>query len=136
MSKVVDPVSEKGMALEAIRYDGSGLTILNQLLLPTESIYEELKTVEDAWSAIRSMKVGAGGKWMFPCTLCTKQVQGYLSCLAPRTSLVHGVCHLHELLPLIALTADNAHFLAGTRNCVHSHQSGIWYLCSIMAAIG
>lgn len=45
------------MALEAIRYDGDRLNILNQLLLPAESVYEELKSVEDAWIAIRNMKV-------------------------------------------------------------------------------
>ena len=45
------------MSLEAIRYDGKELSILNQLLLPTESVYEELKSCEDAWAAIRHMKV-------------------------------------------------------------------------------
>ena len=46
-------------ALEGIRYnaqDGS-LTILNQLLLPHEIVYEPVTTVEDAWKAIREMKV-------------------------------------------------------------------------------
>lgn len=47
------------MALEAIRYDGKSLAILNQLLLPLQSVYERLQTVEDAWSAIRSMKVAS-----------------------------------------------------------------------------
>ena len=45
------------MTLEAIRWDDKGLSILNQLLLPSESVYEELHTVEDAWSAIKRMKV-------------------------------------------------------------------------------
>lgn len=48
------------MTLEAIRYSGDKLTILNQLLLPAESVYEELQSVEDAWTAIRSMKVAIG----------------------------------------------------------------------------
>ena len=47
------------MTLEAIRYNGENLTILNQLLLPDESVYEDLVSVEDAWSAIRNMKVSA-----------------------------------------------------------------------------
>ena len=46
-----------GMTLEAIKYGGGKLTILNQLLLPSQSVYLELRTVEDAWEAIRAMKV-------------------------------------------------------------------------------
>ena len=45
------------MTLEAIRYGDGRLEILNQLLLPAETVYEELKTVDDAWQAIRTMKV-------------------------------------------------------------------------------
>ena len=47
------------MALEAISYDSEleKLSILNQLLLPLQSVYEEVKTVDDAWHAIRNMKV-------------------------------------------------------------------------------
>ena len=47
------------MALEAISYDSEleKLSILNQLLLPLQSVYEEVNTVDDAWHAIRNMKV-------------------------------------------------------------------------------
>ena len=47
------------MGLEAIRYDASAgrLQILNQLLLPSKSEYEEVACVEDAWKAIKEMKV-------------------------------------------------------------------------------
>lgn len=45
------------MSLEAIKYDGKKLMILNQLLLPSRSVYEELVTIKDAWEAIRNMKV-------------------------------------------------------------------------------
>lgn len=45
------------MSLEAITYNGQELIILNQLLLPSQSVYEELKTLEDAWEAIKRMKV-------------------------------------------------------------------------------
>ena len=45
------------MTLEAIRYDGKRLEVLNQLLLPSKCIYEEIQTVEDAWNAIKQMKV-------------------------------------------------------------------------------
>ena len=45
------------MSLEAIKYNGKELVILNQLLLPSQSVYEELKTLQDAWEAINRMKV-------------------------------------------------------------------------------
>ena len=45
------------MSLLAIKYERGQLEILNQLLLPHESIYEEIQSVEDGWGAIRSMKV-------------------------------------------------------------------------------
>ncbi|XP_053245960.1 methylthioribose-1-phosphate isomerase [Podarcis raffonei] len=45
------------MSLEAIRYRRGSLQILNQLLLPQQSLYEEIGSVEDGWRAIRAMKV-------------------------------------------------------------------------------
>lgn len=48
------------MSLLAIKYDHGHLEILNQLLLPHESVYEEIRCVEDGWQAIRSMKVQYG----------------------------------------------------------------------------
>ena len=50
------------MALEAIKYDETGLHVLNQLLLPGKTHYEEVKSVEDAWDAIKTMKV-LGSTW-------------------------------------------------------------------------
>ena len=48
------------MTLEAIKYDPqqARLEILNQLLLPHQTVYEQINSVEDAWHAIRDMKVG------------------------------------------------------------------------------
>ena len=46
------------MALEAIKYNEGRLEILNQLLLPSQSVYEHITSVQEAWEAIRSMKVG------------------------------------------------------------------------------
>ena len=45
-------------ALEAIKYNEGRLEILNQLLLPSQSVYEHITSVQEAWEAIRSMKVG------------------------------------------------------------------------------
>lgn len=50
-------ISMADLTLEAIKYDGKRLSILNQLLLPSISEYEAIETVEDAWEAIRNMKV-------------------------------------------------------------------------------
>ena len=46
------------MTLEAIKYNEGRLEILNQLLLPAQSVYEHITSVDEAWEAIRSMKVG------------------------------------------------------------------------------
>ena len=45
------------MALLAIKYKRGHLEILNQLLLPEESVYVKLKDTQDGWEAIRTMKV-------------------------------------------------------------------------------
>ena len=64
--KVVD-FSPCKMSLLAIKYHRGYLEILNQLLLPHESVYEEISCVEDGWQAIRSMKVRffPGGKFVW-----------------------------------------------------------------------
>lgn len=48
----------ESMTLEAIRYNGGRLEVLNQLLLPAQSVYERVTSVEEAWETIRTMKVG------------------------------------------------------------------------------
>lgn len=45
------------MSLLAIKYKRGHLEILNQLLLPHKSVYEEIRGVEDGWQAIKAMKV-------------------------------------------------------------------------------
>lgn len=45
------------MTLEAIRYRAGSLQILNQLLLPHHTVYDDLRSVQDAYEAIKSMKV-------------------------------------------------------------------------------
>lgn len=44
------------MTLEAIRYRAGSLQILNQLLLPQETVFDEVRTVQDGYEAIKSMK--------------------------------------------------------------------------------
>ena len=45
------------MSLKPIIYVPGKLNILDQLLLPLESKYFEVKSVEDGWTAIRKMQV-------------------------------------------------------------------------------
>ena len=45
------------MTLEAIKYEKGKLLVLNQLLLPFETVYDNVCTVEDGWKAIKLMKV-------------------------------------------------------------------------------
>ncbi|XP_067829176.1 methylthioribose-1-phosphate isomerase [Heptranchias perlo] len=45
------------MSLEAVKYRRGSLQILNQLLLPQRSRYEEIGSVQGGWEAIREMKV-------------------------------------------------------------------------------
>ena len=45
------------MSLKSIFYRGSELKIVNQLLLPGELQYVEIKTTEDAFKAIKEMQI-------------------------------------------------------------------------------
>lgn len=47
----------KKMTLEAIQYQNGKLRILDQLKLPHESIYVDIKGVDDGFNAIRTMQV-------------------------------------------------------------------------------
>lgn len=43
--------------LTSIRTNGNNIEIVNQLLLPHEVEWVPIKTIEEAWSAIKTMKV-------------------------------------------------------------------------------
>lgn len=45
------------MVLQAIRYSRGRLEILDQLRLPHEEVFVDIRTVQDAWDAIHSMQV-------------------------------------------------------------------------------
>lgn len=45
------------MTLKAIKYENGTLEILDQLLLPAQSKYLEVKGVEDGWKVINKMQV-------------------------------------------------------------------------------
>lgn len=44
------------MVLQAIRYEPGSLQILNQLKLPHQEEYDEIKSAEDGWHAIKDMR--------------------------------------------------------------------------------
>ncbi|KAI9356966.1 hypothetical protein DFJ73DRAFT_774831 [Zopfochytrium polystomum] len=46
-----------GRTLQAIKYEKGSLQILNQLLLPFQSVYDSVNGVKDGFDAIRTMKV-------------------------------------------------------------------------------
>ena len=45
------------MSLRAIKYEANTLEILDQLLLPAQSKYVQVKGVEDGWKVINKMQV-------------------------------------------------------------------------------
>ncbi|XP_054718863.1 methylthioribose-1-phosphate isomerase-like [Uloborus diversus] len=45
------------MVLEAIQYENGHLMILDQLLLPNETIYQSINSIQEGWEAIKLMKV-------------------------------------------------------------------------------
>lgn len=45
------------MSLKAIKYENNSLEILDQLLLPAQTKYIQVKGVEDGWKAINKMQV-------------------------------------------------------------------------------
>ena len=48
--------AEPAMVLEAIRYHGGSLQILNQLKLPHQEEYDDVRNAEDGWHAIKEMR--------------------------------------------------------------------------------
>lgn len=56
------------MALQSIRYTPGQLEILDQLLLPVQSKYVNVKGVEDGWHVINKMQVST-----FTCCSCISQ---------------------------------------------------------------
>nr|AGT02795.1 S-methyl-5-thioribose-1-phosphate isomerase [Angomonas desouzai] len=43
--------------LESIRYENGSLKLLDQRKLPLETVYDDVKTVQDIWTAIKEMRV-------------------------------------------------------------------------------
>lgn len=54
------------MALQSIKYTPGQLEILDQLLLPVQSKYVNVKGVEDGWHVINKMQVSIPVAAVFP----------------------------------------------------------------------
>ncbi|KAG5278014.1 hypothetical protein AALO_G00094220 [Alosa alosa] len=88
------------MTLEAIRYRSGSLQILNQLLLPHETVYEEIRSVQDGYEAIKSMKVrGAPAIAIVGCLSLAVELRAGAGGDDPLAFIRESLCHLTSARP-------------------------------------
>uniref|UniRef100_A0AAR2IHJ6 Methylthioribose-1-phosphate isomerase n=1 Tax=Pygocentrus nattereri TaxID=42514 RepID=A0AAR2IHJ6_PYGNA len=88
------------MTLEAIRYRAGSLQILNQLLLPHETVYEEIRLVQDGYEAIKSMKVrGAPAIAIVGCLSLAVELRAGAGGEDPVGFIRESLCHLTSARP-------------------------------------
>uniref|UniRef100_A0AAZ3SRF2 Methylthioribose-1-phosphate isomerase n=1 Tax=Oncorhynchus tshawytscha TaxID=74940 RepID=A0AAZ3SRF2_ONCTS len=88
------------MTLEAIRYRAGSLQILNQLLLPQETVFDEVRTVQDGYEAIKSMKVrGAPAIAIVGCLSLAVELRAGAGGNDPVTFIRESLCHLTSARP-------------------------------------
>ncbi|KAF3844047.1 hypothetical protein F7725_016095 [Dissostichus mawsoni] len=88
------------MTLESIRYRAGSLQILNQLLLPHQTTYEEIRSVQDAYDAIKSMKVrGAPAIAIVGCLSLAVELRAGAGGDDPVTFIRESLCHLTSARP-------------------------------------
>ncbi|KAK6300813.1 hypothetical protein J4Q44_G00289110 [Coregonus suidteri] len=88
------------MTLEAIRYRAGSLQILNQLLLPHETVFDEVRTVQDGYEAIKSMKVrGAPAIAIVGCLSLAVELRAGAGGNDPVTFIRESLCHLTSARP-------------------------------------
>ncbi|KAF7657059.1 hypothetical protein LDENG_00032400 [Lucifuga dentata] len=88
------------MTLEAIRYRAGSLEILNQLLLPHQTAYDEIRSVQDAYEAIKSMKVrGAPAIAIVGCLSLAVELRAGAGGDDPVTFIRESLCHLTSARP-------------------------------------
>ncbi|XP_078541646.1 methylthioribose-1-phosphate isomerase [Lissotriton helveticus] len=89
------------MALESLRYRRGSLEVLNQLLLPRASVYENVTNVQQGWDAIRSMKVRGA------------PAIAIVGCLSLAVELHHS--HKREKDDLVAFILESLAYLVTSR---------------------
>ncbi|XP_006790934.1 methylthioribose-1-phosphate isomerase [Neolamprologus brichardi] len=88
------------MTLEAIRYRTGSLQILNQLLLPHQTVYDDIRSVQDAYEAIKSMKVrGAPAIAIVGCLSLAVELRAGAGGDDPVTFIRESLCHLTSARP-------------------------------------
>lgn len=88
------------MTLEAIRYRAGSLQILNQLLLPHQTVYDEIRSVQDGYEAIKSMKVrGAPAIAIVGCLSLAVELRAGAGGDDPVTFIRESLCHLTSARP-------------------------------------
>lgn len=119
------------MTLEAIRYRTGSLQILNQLLLPHQTVYDDIRSVQDAYEAIKSMKVRGSSSPLSPnlllspappaCPARLLHVHSFPSCMCGVFCVVFCMCRV-----FCALTAACMH--AGTHTCARRRRPVFLFL--------
>lgn len=88
------------MTLEAIRYRTGSLQILNQLLLPHQTVYDDIRSVQDAYEAIKSMKVrGAPAIAIVGCLSLAVELRAGAGGDDPVNFIRESLCHLTSARP-------------------------------------
>lgn len=88
------------MTLEAIRYRSGSLQILNQLLLPRETVYDEIRSVRDGYEAIKSMKVrGAPAIAIVGCLSLAVELRAGAGAEDLVSFVRDSLCHLTSARP-------------------------------------
>ncbi|XDV15874.1 hypothetical protein PO909_015828 [Leuciscus waleckii] len=88
------------MTLEAIRYRSGSLQILNQLLLPHETVFDEIRSVRDGYEAIKSMKVrGAPAIAIVGCLSLAVELRGGAGADDLVSFIRESLCHLTSARP-------------------------------------
>lgn len=109
------------MTLEAIRYRTGSLQILNQLLLPHQTVYDDIRSVQDAYEAIKSMKVRGSSSPLSPnlllspappaCPARLPHVHSVPSCMCGGFCVVFCMCRVFCALTAACMQA-HIHVLA------------------------
>ncbi|XP_030848713.1 methylthioribose-1-phosphate isomerase [Strongylocentrotus purpuratus] len=94
------------MTLKAIRYKRGSLEILNQKLLPLESVYEELKSADDGFYAIKDMKVRGAPAIAIVGSLCVAVELTHMT-FENKSDLVAFICKQFRHLNTARPTAVN-----------------------------
>lgn len=102
------------MTLQAIKYTRGKLEILDQLKLPYQEVYRDIRTVQDAWDAIHSMQVRGAPAIAIVAALsvavCVSRCNNggaYPAKLGPDMTGAGLICHNLQLLLTSRPTAVN-----------------------------